>query len=105
MAMNADARIPFWKLLGNWDNVSWADCAVGFITFYHQLFKTGDPDAAYEKMKLASGNDDFGLWDGADVRAFSDKQRANASNHQNALLASPSTQPQATSLPSQEPSS
>lgn len=79
MAMHTDPNKPFWALVGNAHDVAWADAAVAYITFYHQFFKGLPLDHCVERMKLASGDNNFMLFSGAKVKvdwaAHMDKSR------------------------------
>jgi hypothetical protein len=67
MAQIKEGDIPFQFLIGNRDRIHWSDAAVAYITFYHLLFKGFDPNYCYETMKLASGNDQFEIYNGQQV--------------------------------------
>jgi hypothetical protein len=59
---------PFYALVGSSNKVSWQDAAVAYVTFYHLLFKGISIDECVEKMKLASHNNDFGVWRGSEIK-------------------------------------
>lgn len=59
---------PFRSLIGPVDTVTFADSAVAFITFYHQLSKGAPIEHAVEVMKAASGEEHFDLVDGETTR-------------------------------------
>ena len=56
-------------LVGNKNEVFWNDATVAYITFYHFLFKNNRSIYdCVERMKLASDNNDFELWNGEEMR-------------------------------------
>lgn len=59
MAMYTDNEPPFWALVGNSGSPSWADAAVGYITFYHLFFKGVPLQMCVDSMKVASGDQNF----------------------------------------------
>lgn len=59
---------PFRSLIGPVDTVTFADSAVAFTVLYHQLSKGTPIERAVEIMKMASGEEHFGLVDGHAVR-------------------------------------
>jgi hypothetical protein len=59
MAMNTTADKPFWALVGNSHSVGWSDAAVGYITFYHQFFKSTPLDRCVSIMREAAGDQNF----------------------------------------------
>ena len=69
MAFHTDEEPPYWKLIGNVGDVIWSDSSVGFTAFYHNLFKYGDVDLAYNAMCIASGNHDFRCYDGHEIKS------------------------------------
>ena len=69
MATHRDADQPFWALVGNNRSVSWEDAAVAYVTFYHLFFKGIPVEECVERMKLASNDDNFGVWSGHEVKA------------------------------------
>ena len=60
---------PFRSLIGPLDIVTFADSAVAFTVFYHQVSKGVSIERAVEAMKVASGEKHFGLIDGETTRA------------------------------------
>lgn len=69
MAMYEDETQPFGALVGNTGETSWAEAAVGFVTFYHQFFRTADVAASVEAMKVASGSRTFFVENGHVTKA------------------------------------
>lgn len=62
MAMyTADHDLPYYALIGCGSKPTWAETAVGFTTFYHQLCRGEHIAKAVEVMALASGNPMFWL--------------------------------------------
>ena len=59
---------PFRSLIGPVDTVTFADSAVAFTAFYHQMSKGVAIERAVEVMKVASGEEHFGLVDGEITR-------------------------------------
>lgn len=59
---------PFRSLIGPVETVTFADSAVAFITFYHQLSKGAPIEHAVEVMRVASGEKYFDLVDGESTR-------------------------------------
>jgi hypothetical protein len=59
---------PFRSLIGPVDTVTFADSAIAFTVFYHQLSKGTLIERAVEVMKVASGEEHFGLVDGQAAR-------------------------------------
>jgi hypothetical protein len=82
MAMYEDAETPFWALVGNSMDTRWADAAIAYITFYHLFFKDQDVASCVEAMRVASGDPNFVIFDGAHTReswlAFQRQQRTQA---------------------------
>jgi hypothetical protein len=68
MARDNSTDNPFYALVGSSNKVSWPDAAVAYVTFYHLLFKGISIDECVEKMKLASHNNDFGVWRGSEIK-------------------------------------
>ncbi|HEY9701343.1 MAG TPA: hypothetical protein V6C58_02800 [Allocoleopsis sp.] len=66
----SESNSPYLFLIGNNESVSWSDATVAYITFYHLLFKKNNHTIydCVERMKLASDNNDFELWDGEKIR-------------------------------------
>jgi hypothetical protein len=69
MAMHEDEDYPFWALVGNADSASLADVVVAYTTFYHLFFKDVPVDQCVEGMRVASGNKNFQLFYGPEVKA------------------------------------
>lgn len=67
MAQIKRGDIPFEFLIGNRDSVPWDDASVAYITFYHLLFKGLDLQSCCTRMKLASGNNKFEIYNGEEV--------------------------------------
>ena len=59
MAMHEDKDHPFWALVGNTQTTVWADAAIAYITFYHWFFKGGTVKECVERMRAASGDENF----------------------------------------------
>lgn len=60
MAMHPeDPDLPYLALVGNGSKPTWAETAVGFATFYHQLCRGEHITTAVQAMQVASGNDRF----------------------------------------------
>ena len=89
MAMHTDADKPFWALVGNCESAQWSDAAVAFVTFYHRLFKGAALDTAVSAMRIASGDDNFMIYEGAKVRQawFEYLEKTRPQNLLEALLA------------------
>jgi hypothetical protein len=68
MAVDNSTDNPFYALVGSSNKVSWQDAAVAYVTFYHLLFKGISVDECVKKMKLASNNNDFGVWWGSEIK-------------------------------------
>lgn len=69
MAMYNDSSATFWGLVGNSLATPWADAAVGYISFYHLLFRGVEIGCCVESMKVASGNHNFQLHSGHNLQA------------------------------------
>ena len=60
MAMNAnDKDLPYYALVGCGSQPTWAETAVAYATFYHQLHRGEHINAAVSAMGTASGNEMF----------------------------------------------
>lgn len=59
MAMHEEESQPFWALVGNTQAAAWSDAAVGYISFYHNFFKGIPVETCVDRMKVASGDDNF----------------------------------------------
>ena len=56
MAMKTDdSPLPFFALIGSWENPTWSDTVVAFSAFYHHLQKGRHVRQAVEAMSAASG--------------------------------------------------
>lgn len=69
IVVETSTEVRLWALVGNRNEASWADAAIGYSAFYHRLFKGAPIDEAVEAMKRASGNDDFELMHGHELKA------------------------------------
>lgn len=69
MAMHEEKDLPFWALVGNADSALWADAGVAYITFYHLFFKDVPVELCVERMRLASGDNNFMVFSGRAVKA------------------------------------
>lgn len=68
MAMHEEDAQPFWALIGNSGSPTWADAAVAYVTFYHQLFKGSTVENAVAAMQVASGDNNFAYFYGGVVK-------------------------------------
>lgn len=68
MAMCSETDATFWALVTNHGQVSWSDAAVGYISFYHLLFRGLPVEACVSSMKVASGNHEFDCIYGGQVK-------------------------------------
>lgn len=68
MAMHQESDHPFWALVGNSTEALWADAAVAYITFYHSFFKGLTVQDCVSKMKIASGDLNFMVFEGAHIK-------------------------------------
>ena len=59
MAMCNETDATFWALVTNHGAVSWSDAAVGYISFYHLLFRGLAVETCVGSMRVASGNHEF----------------------------------------------
>jgi hypothetical protein len=59
MAMKTSPPHPFFGLIGPTQEISIADTAIAFLTFYYRLSKGADVLTALEAMKISSGNVNF----------------------------------------------
>lgn len=69
MAMHEENDQPFWALVGNATSALWADAGVAYITFYHLFFKDIPVEQCVERMRLASGDNNFMVFSGYAVKA------------------------------------
>jgi len=69
MAMHEEKDQPFWALVGNSKSALWSDAAVAYITFYHLFFKGIPVEQCVERMRSASGDDNFMVFSGQSVKA------------------------------------
>ncbi len=56
-----DPHLPYYALVGCGGKPSWAETAVAFTTFYHQLYRGEHISVAVEAMCVSSGNKQFWL--------------------------------------------
>ena len=68
MAMHTEAIPPFWALVGHVGSPFWNDAAVGFVTFYHHLFKGHGIPECVGAMRAAAGDVGFMAFDGVEQR-------------------------------------
>lgn len=61
MAMERSSGHTFGVLVSNTAEVSWADAAVAYVTFYHRLFRHSTVAEATDAMRSASGDQNF-VW-------------------------------------------
>jgi len=62
MAMHPeDPDLPFHAIVGSTNKPTWAETAVGYATFYHQLCRGEHISDAVTAMQVASGNEMFFL--------------------------------------------
>lgn len=54
-----EQELPFFAIVGNSEDPTWADTATGYTCFYHQLAKGSFVTEAVEAMRVASGNQTF----------------------------------------------
>lgn len=59
MAMHSEDEPTFWALVGNTGVATWSDAAVAFTTFFHNFYKGNGLDDCVERMKVASGDNNF----------------------------------------------
>ncbi|TXH72844.1 hypothetical protein [Thiobacillus sp.] len=69
MAMHEDTDHPFWALVGNSQTALWSDAAVAYITFYHLFFKGVSVEQCLERMRSASGDNNFMVFSGLSIKA------------------------------------
>lgn len=69
MAMHEEKGHAFWALVGNSASALWADAGVAYITFYHLFFKDVSVEQCVERMRLASGDNNFMVFSGHAVKA------------------------------------
>lgn len=69
MAMHEKNDQPFWALIGNSTSARWADAGVAYITFYHLFFKDIPVEECVNRMRLASGDNNFMIFSGHTVKA------------------------------------
>jgi hypothetical protein len=65
MAMHVDEPLPSFAIVGHEGTALWADAAIGFVTFYHRVFKNADGVDAVAAMRAAAGDDGFHILFGA----------------------------------------
>jgi hypothetical protein len=68
MAMTHGPERPFWALVSHMGKPSWSDCAVGYIVFYNRFFKDTPIDTAVQAMKDATGDPNFAVWFGHEIK-------------------------------------
>lgn len=68
MAMHQKSDHPFWALIGNSKEALWDDAAVAYITFYHSFFKGLAVQECVAKMRVASGDENFMVFEGAHIK-------------------------------------
>jgi hypothetical protein len=69
MAMRADRPdLPFYALVGSPEKPTWAETAVAFTTFYHQLARGVHITDAVNAMRIASGRNSFFVQWGENTR-------------------------------------
>jgi hypothetical protein len=68
MDENIDNVPPLFALIGNTSKIEYSDAAVAYITFYHLLFKGIDIGHCVESMKVASGDENFVLINGLEIK-------------------------------------
>lgn len=56
-----DPDLPYHALIGSGSQATWAETAVAFATFYHQLCRGEHLSVAVDAMRIASGNQMFWL--------------------------------------------
>jgi hypothetical protein len=60
MAMtHQNPELPYLAIVGTGNKPTWAETAVGYITFYHQMCRGEHISNAVDAMRVASGNDRF----------------------------------------------
>jgi hypothetical protein len=71
MALTHNKKLPYMALIGNTKKYDWYESAIAFATFYFQYFNKGATlGKAIRAMKTASGNNNFDLVSGEEVRDF-----------------------------------
>lgn len=68
MAMYENQPLPFLALVGHPESALLSDAAVGFVAFYHRLRKGASVFDAAEAMKIASGDQSFGVRTGTAIQ-------------------------------------
>jgi hypothetical protein len=68
MAMTDGPERPFWALVSHMGKPSWSDCAVAYIAFYNRFFKDHGLEACVEAMKAATGDPNFAVWHGEQIK-------------------------------------
>jgi hypothetical protein len=63
-----DPDLPFFAIVGSGNRPTWAETAVAYTTFYHQLYRGEHISVAVEAMRVASGNEMFFLQHAEDSR-------------------------------------
>lgn len=81
MAMRENEPLPFLALVGHQGSPTWSDAAVGFVAFYHRLFRGAGVKTALEAMHSASGDAGFCVQLGKEIHAnwvdYMQKERLN----------------------------
>lgn len=77
MAMHDEPKETFWALVGNCKSPRWADAAVAYVVFYHNLFKEVHVEECVKRMRLASGDDEFMFFLGKDAKEAWKNRYAN----------------------------
>jgi hypothetical protein len=68
MAMTNGPERPFWALVSHMGRPNWSDCAVAYTVFYNRFFKDHGIEAAVEAMRAATGDPNFAMWFGQQVK-------------------------------------
>jgi hypothetical protein len=69
MAMHLeDSELPYFALVGCGSQPTYSETAVGYATFYHQLWRGVHIDTAVGAMRVASGNNHFNLQHAIETR-------------------------------------
>ena len=64
-----EQELPFFAIVGNSDNPTWAETAAAYTCFYHRLANGDFVVEAVEAMRIASGNESFYSTTAEDARA------------------------------------
>jgi hypothetical protein len=68
MAMSENEEQPFFALVGNSSRPTWSDTAVAYSAFYHLIKKGCYITDAVDAMREASGDDNFKVFRGEEVK-------------------------------------